>query len=98
MPALVAMLAASVNAGTVLALAGLGLLVNERAGVVNLGAEGMMLVGALAGYATAMAVGRAGWRAAGVRAGGGDRGVARGAVRPARHLASARTSTRPGWR
>src|SRR5260221_4778544 len=48
------MLAASVNAGTVLALAGLGLLVNERAGVVNLGAEGMMLIGALAGYATAL--------------------------------------------
>ena len=48
------MLAASVNAGTVLALAGLGLLVNERAGVLNLGAEGMMLVGALAGYAVAL--------------------------------------------
>jgi ABC-type uncharacterized transport system permease subunit len=48
------MLAASVNAGTVLALAGLGLLINERAGVLNLGAEGMMLVGALAGYATAL--------------------------------------------
>ncbi len=48
------MLAASVNAGTVLALAGLGLLVNERAGVLNLGAEGMMLVGALAGYAAAL--------------------------------------------
>ena len=48
------MLAASVNAGTVLALAGLGLLVNERAGVLNLGAEGMMLMGALAGYATAL--------------------------------------------
>ena len=48
------MLAASLNAGTVLALAGLGLLVNERAGVLNLGAEGMMLVAALAGFATAL--------------------------------------------
>src|SRR6185295_412909 len=47
------MIAASVNAGTILALAALGLLINERAGVVNLGAEGMMLVGALAAYATA---------------------------------------------
>ncbi|HXJ22371.1 MAG TPA: ABC transporter permease [Polyangia bacterium] len=54
MGGLALMLAASVNAGTVLALAGLGLLINERAGVLNLGAEGMMLIGALAGYATAL--------------------------------------------
>jgi len=53
MESLALMIAASVNAGTVLALAALGLLVNERAGVVNLGAEGMMLVGALCAYATA---------------------------------------------
>ena len=47
------LLSSSVNAGTVLAIAALGLLIHERAGVVNLGAEGMMLVGALAAYATA---------------------------------------------
>jgi ABC-type uncharacterized transport system permease subunit len=46
------LLSSSVNAGTVFALAALGLLIHERAGVVNLGAEGMMLVGALAAYAT----------------------------------------------
>ncbi|MDR2153834.1 MAG: ABC transporter permease, partial [Burkholderiaceae bacterium] len=46
------LLAAALNAGTVLALASLGLLVNEKAGVVNLGAEGMMLCAALAGFAT----------------------------------------------
>ena len=39
------------NAGTVLALASLGLLINEKAGIVNLGAEGMMLCAAIAGYA-----------------------------------------------
>ena len=45
------LLAATLNAGTVLALAGLGLLINEKAGVVNLGAEGMMLCAAIAGFA-----------------------------------------------
>jgi simple sugar transport system permease protein len=47
------LLAATFNAGTVLALAALGLLINERAGSVNLGAEGMMLVAAVCGFATA---------------------------------------------
>lgn len=39
------------NAGTVLAIAALGLLINEKAGVVNLGAEGIMLCSAIAGFA-----------------------------------------------
>jgi general nucleoside transport system permease protein len=51
------LLAATLNAGTVLAIAGLGLLINERAGIVNLGAEGMMLVAAIAGYATVVHTG-----------------------------------------
>jgi ABC-type uncharacterized transport system permease subunit len=51
------LIAATLNAGTVLALASLGLLVNERAGVVNLGAEGMMLVAAIAGFATGVHTG-----------------------------------------
>ncbi|HEX7687412.1 MAG TPA: ABC transporter permease [Burkholderiaceae bacterium] len=51
------LVAATLNAGTVLAIAGLGLLVNERAGVVNLGAEGIMLVAAIAGFATAVHTG-----------------------------------------
>jgi ABC-type uncharacterized transport system permease subunit len=53
MEAMALMVSSSVNAGTVLALAALGLLINERAGVINLGAEGMMLIGGLAAYATA---------------------------------------------
>ncbi len=51
--------ATSLNAGTVLAIAALGLLINEKAGVVNLGAEGMMLCAALAGFATVVHTGSA---------------------------------------
>lgn len=51
------LIAASINAGTPLMLAALGLLVNEKAGVVNLGAEGMMLVSAIAGFAVAVNTG-----------------------------------------
>ncbi len=51
------LVAATLSAGTVLAIAGLGLLVNERSGVLNLGAEGMMLVAAIAGFATAVHTG-----------------------------------------
>ena len=47
------LVAATLSAGTPLALAGMGLLVNERAGVLNLGAEGIMLVAAVAGFGTA---------------------------------------------
>ncbi|MBC7704704.1 MAG: ABC transporter permease [Rhodoferax sp.] len=45
------LIAATLNAGTVLALASLGLLINEKVGIVNLGAEGMMLCAAIAGFA-----------------------------------------------
>ena len=48
------LVAATLNSGTVLAIAALGLLLNERAGVVNLGAEGLMLVSAVVGYAAAV--------------------------------------------
>ena len=48
------LIAASINAGTPLMLAALGLLINEKSGVVNLGAEGMMLVAAIIGFATAV--------------------------------------------
>ena len=51
MDSIALLLAATLNAGTVLAFAALGLLINERSGIVNLGAEGMMLVAAIAGFA-----------------------------------------------
>ncbi|MFT3720308.1 ABC transporter permease [Pseudorhodoferax sp.] len=54
MDAYALLLAATLNAGTVLALAALGLLINEKAGIINLGAEGMMLCAAIAGFAAAV--------------------------------------------
>jgi general nucleoside transport system permease protein len=51
------LIAATLNAGTVLAIAALGLLINEKAGIVNLGAEGLMLCAAVAGFATVVHTG-----------------------------------------
>ena len=49
---LIAILITVVGASTPILLAGLGELVAEKSGVLNLGVEGMMLVGAIAGFAT----------------------------------------------
>jgi ABC-type uncharacterized transport system permease subunit len=49
------LIASAIASGTPLALAALGLIINERAGVINLGAEGLMLVAAVAGFACAVA-------------------------------------------
>jgi simple sugar transport system permease protein len=51
------LIAATLNAGTVLAIAALGLLINEKAGIVNLGAEGIMLCAAVAGFAAVVHTG-----------------------------------------
>jgi simple sugar transport system permease protein len=53
----IALLASTVAAATPLALASLGELVAERSGVLNLGVEGMMLVGAIAGFAAGIHTG-----------------------------------------
>ena len=55
------LIASTLNAGTVLAMAALGLLIHEKAGVVNLGAEGMMLCAAIAGFAAVLHTGSDGW-------------------------------------
>jgi simple sugar transport system permease protein len=48
-----------VSASTPLLLAASGELITEKSGVLNLGVEGMMLIGAIAGFATAHATGNA---------------------------------------
>jgi general nucleoside transport system permease protein len=50
---LIPVLAGALAAATPLIFAGLGELVTERSGVINLGVEGMMSIGAIAGFAAA---------------------------------------------
>jgi simple sugar transport system permease protein len=52
-----ALLAATLSAGTPLLLAGIGVVVSEKSGMVNLGIEGIMLVAAVAGFGAAHATG-----------------------------------------
>jgi simple sugar transport system permease protein len=54
---LVAILAAAISSGTPILYAALGELICERSGVLNLGVEGMMLVGAVSGFLAAVRTG-----------------------------------------
>lgn len=54
---LVPLLAAAVIAGTPILFAALGELITERAGIINLGVEGIMLVGAVSGFMVAVTTG-----------------------------------------
>ena len=50
-------LAAGVASGTILLFAAIGEIFTERAGIINLGVEGMMFVGALAGFKVSLETG-----------------------------------------
>ena len=66
---IIAVLITVVGASTPILFAGLGELVTEKSGVLNLGVEGMMLVGAIAAFATMDVTGNP-WLAVLVAAGG----------------------------
>lgn len=53
----VAILLATIGAGTPLVFAALGELIAEKSGVLNLGVEGMMLIGAISGFIAAAVTG-----------------------------------------
>lgn len=57
MDAILPIVVATLGAGTPLVFAALGELVTEKSGVLNLGVEGMMLVGAIAAFGVALATG-----------------------------------------
>ncbi|MFZ7124901.1 MAG: ABC transporter permease [Desulfobacterales bacterium] len=54
---LIPLMAAAIQSGTPILFATLGEILTERSGILNLGVEGMMIVGALAGFMTAKATG-----------------------------------------
>src|SRR3989442_12565800 len=60
-PQVSALLAAAVTAGTPLVFAGIGELLAERSGVLNLGVEGMMLMGAVTAFWVSQRLGGPAW-------------------------------------
>src|SRR3989442_14191470 len=71
---IVALLAVTVVTGTPLIFAAIGELLAERSGVLNLGVEGMMLVGAVSGFAVAAVTGNPRLAGLGAMAAGGALG------------------------
>ena len=55
---IIPLLAAAIQSGTPILYATLGEILTEKAGVLNLGVEGMMITGALAAFVTAQVTGQ----------------------------------------
>jgi simple sugar transport system permease protein len=70
-PLLIGILAGAILSGTSLLYATLGETIGERAGVVNLGLEGILLVGASTGFAVTATTGSAWWGLAAAAVAGG---------------------------
>jgi simple sugar transport system permease protein len=68
---MISIFAAAVTAGTPILYAALGELLTERAGILNLGVEGVMLVGAVSGFIAAVASGSCWWGLLAAMAAGG---------------------------
>ena len=50
-------ISSTLNAGTPLLIAAVGIIIHEKSGVLNLGIEGIMLMGAVSGFAVTHATG-----------------------------------------
>lgn len=70
-PLILGVLAGAILSGTSLLYAALGETIVERAGIVNLGLEGILLIGASVGFAVAAATGSAWWGLPAAAAAGG---------------------------
>lgn len=71
---------AGIASGTVLLFAAIGEIITERAGILNLGVEGMMLFGALLGFSTGLSTGNAWLGLVAAMIGGGLLSLAHGVV------------------
>lgn len=77
---LIIILHAGLATGTILLFAAIGEIYAERSGILNLGVEGMMLLGAMAGFSTSLATGNAWLGVAAAIIAGGVLSMAHGLV------------------
>jgi len=77
---LIIILHAGLATGTILLFAAIGEIYAERSGILNLGVEGMMLLGAMAGFSTSLATGNAWLGVAAAIIAGGILSMAHGLV------------------